>query len=85
MNIAHEQNGAAHLAIRERLETTNGVVFQVRDSVAGQAAALYKATILLEQLYKLVSGDIRASWRRLEDIVAGAWYVACRIHTLPFV
>lgn len=61
MNIAHEQNGAAHLAIRERLETTNGVLVQVRDSVVGQAAALHKATNLLEQLYKLVSGEIRAS------------------------
>ncbi|KAK3902573.1 hypothetical protein C8A05DRAFT_33716 [Staphylotrichum tortipilum] len=72
MNVAQEKTGAAQLAIRERLETTNGVLAQVRDSIVGQAAALYKATTLLEQLYNLVSGEIRTSWKRLEDNVAAA-------------
>ncbi len=75
MNLAHEESGAAQLAIRERLETTHGVLAQVRDSVAGQAVVLCKATALLEQLYSMVSGEIRASWKRLEDRAAAAWYV----------
>jgi hypothetical protein len=75
MNLAQEKTESEQLAIRERLDTTKGVLAQVRDSVTKQAAALYNATALLEQLYNLVSGEIRTSWKRLEDMVAGAWYV----------
>jgi hypothetical protein len=75
MNLAQEKTESEQLAIRERLDTTKGVLAQVRDSVTKQAAALYNATALLEQLYNLVSGEVCTSWKRLEDMVAGAWYV----------
>jgi hypothetical protein len=75
MNIAQENAQSRQSDINERLETTKGVLTQVRDSVTKQAAAIFKATALLERLYNLVSGEISTSWKSLEGMVAAAWYV----------
>ena len=75
IDIVQEKTEAEQLAIRERLETTKGVLTQVQDSIAKQSTAIHNSTALLETLYKLVSGNIHTSCRKLEDMVAAAWYV----------
>ena len=73
MNLAQEKAAADQVDIRDRIETTKGVLVQVRDSVTRQAAAVYKTAALLEKLYNMVSGEIRVSWKALEGMVAAAW------------
>jgi hypothetical protein len=76
MNFAQEKTEKAQISIKERLDATKGILAQVRDNIASQAAVVYKATTMLEQMYQMVSGEIRMSWKRLEEMVAASWYVA---------
>ena len=73
MNLVQEKTAADQVDIKQRIETTKGVLVQVRDSVAKQAAAVYNTAALLEKLYNIVSGEMRASWKSLEGMVAAAW------------
>jgi hypothetical protein len=73
ISVTQEKAKSEHSEIRARLETAKGVIVQVRDSVAKQAAAVYSAASLLERLYKLVSGEIRTSLKSLENTVTSAW------------
>ncbi len=82
MNLAQEKTAADQLDIRKRIETTKGVLVQVRDSVARQAAAVLNTAALLEKLYNLVSGEICVLWKSLEGMVAAAWYVVYAPNTI---
>ncbi|KAK0619586.1 hypothetical protein B0T14DRAFT_519521 [Immersiella caudata] len=72
MNLSHEETQSHQQEIRERLETTKGVLVQVRDSVVKQAAAVYNAASMLERLYRLVSGEVCSSLKGLENLVTSA-------------
>jgi hypothetical protein len=83
MNITREQTQSQQLEIKDRLETTKGVLLQVRDSVTKQAAAIHSAASILGKLYKLVSGEIWTSLSTLESMVASVWWVQYHILVNP--
>jgi hypothetical protein len=75
MNLTRESTQSQQLEIKDRLETTRGVLLHVQDSVAKQVAAVYNSASMLEKLYKLVNGEIWTSLSRLESLMASVWWV----------
>ncbi|KAK5652130.1 hypothetical protein OQA88_10772 [Cercophora sp. LCS_1] len=72
MNLAREKTQSGQLEIKDRLESTRGLLAQVQDSVTKQAAVVCSAGSMLERLYRLVSGEIHTSVKSLERLVTSA-------------
>lgn len=76
MKLAAERSEMDHLQIKERLEDTAGLLRRIQTSVACQAFAVFKSMSMLENVYKVLSGELKASLQSFESAVAKVWYVS---------
>jgi hypothetical protein len=73
MNIESKKSDADRLQIKERLDHTKGILTQVQSTMSQQVTALHHVGSMLEGLYRMVSGEMKASWKTLETSVATVW------------
>lgn len=73
LNIESKKSDVDRLHIRERLDHTKGILTGVQSAISQQVAVLHKAGSMLEALYRMVSGEMKASWMTLENSVASVW------------
>ena len=75
MDIAADKAAAHDLEIRERLDGTRDIIKTINGSLATQVLALQNTQNMLSQLFAMVSGELRSSWRSLGDMVAKVLWV----------
>lgn len=73
MNLASDKAEEDQLRIQERLENTRGIIRQIKDNVATQLLMVQNTNLMLARLFQMVSGEFRASWKSLCEMVAKAW------------
>lgn len=81
MQLAAERTETSHLQITKWLENTTDLLGRMQRSVVSQSHAIFKSTTMLEQVYKMLSGEVKASLRSFENAVAKVWYVLLRAAT----
>ena len=79
MDLDAKKSDTRNLHIRERLEETHKLLNCVKDNIGLQASAVGNASSQLSQLFRVVNGEIKASWQRLSEMVTKVWYVISEI------
>ncbi|SPN99173.1 uncharacterized protein DNG_02208 [Cephalotrichum gorgonifer] len=70
MDIESKKSEADRLHVRGQLDHTNGVLMRVQSTIVQQVAELRRAGSMLEAVFRMVSGEMKASWRSIENSVA---------------
>jgi hypothetical protein len=73
MEHASDKAAADQLHIRERLEGTRSLIERISGSLNMQKLVLENTRAMVEGLFEMISGEFRASWRSLGDMVAKVW------------
>jgi hypothetical protein len=73
MDLATDRAELDGSQLREKLDSTRGVLQCVKDQVVAQALVVRNTQSMLVQLFQMVSGELRASIASLADMVAKAW------------
>jgi hypothetical protein len=72
-SIANKKAVQDNLHIRERLEDTQTIVETLGTTISGQSRVIRNTNSLVTQLFRMVSGDLKASWHTLFEMVAKVW------------
>ncbi|KAI1136976.1 hypothetical protein F5Y05DRAFT_414698 [Hypoxylon sp. FL0543] len=75
MQLASEKTEITQVRTKEWLESTSDLLGRVRTTVASQTDAVLRNMTMLEKVYKILSGELKASLQSFEDAVAKVWYV----------
>jgi regulator of replication initiation timing len=73
MTVATNKANMDNLHIQERLENTRTLVERLGTSVQGQTLIIQNTESLVTRLFNIVSGELKASWQSLFDMVAKVW------------
>lgn len=73
MNLVSETAEAGQRDIERRLEDTRGLLQQISDSGSTQLLMMQTVYWMTRKLFKIVNGELKASWRSLGDMVARVW------------
>lgn len=73
INLVSDKAEAGQQDIERRLEDTRGLLQQISDSSSTQLLMVQKVNLMTRKLFKMVNGELKASWRSLSDMVARVW------------
>ncbi|KAF2489919.1 hypothetical protein BU16DRAFT_597520 [Lophium mytilinum] len=82
MDIASGKFEADTLHIRERLESTRGILQGIKDSVAAQAAIVRTTHTMLARLFQMVTGELKTSLVALGEAVARVCVTTQQTHSI---
>jgi hypothetical protein len=75
MDLATDKAEADQLYVRETLENTRNIVYRIKDNITAQSLVAQSTNLMLKKLFDMVSGEFRASWKTLGELVTKVWYV----------
>lgn len=73
MAIATDKATMGNLHIQERLDNTRTLIEGLGSSIEGQQLIIQNTNSMVTRLLNMVSGELRASWQSLVDMVARVW------------
>lgn len=73
MKLAADRSEMGQFQIKERLENTTGLLGHIQTSVASQARAVHRSMAMVERVYKILRGELKASLASFEGTVAKVW------------
>lgn len=74
LDIVTDNAEASQQDIERRLEDTRGLLQQISDSVSTQLLVVQRVHSMSRNLFQLVNGELKASWKSLSDMVTRVWY-----------
>lgn len=82
MQLAAERAETGQLHTNKWFENTGALLGRMQSSVVFQGNAILRSMAMLDKVYKMVSGELKASLQSLENAAARVWYVVLYAATL---
>ena len=73
ITLASEKAEAGQQDIERRLEDTRVLLQQIGDKDSSQLPVVQRVASMTTDLFQMVNGELKASWRSLSDMVARVW------------
>ena len=73
MEVANERTEDRQAQLRQQLAENRGVLDRIKCNLACQTFIVTKSMATLNQLYKMVSGELLTTWKGLEETVTKLW------------
>lgn len=73
MNLASQKADEDRWYIKDRLEYTRSILAKIHNNLCAQAMAITATKSLVDRMFRIMTGELAASWKRLQDTVACVW------------
>ena len=84
MATAVDEARINHLQVAERLENTTNLLNQITPTLHNQNFLVRTTLSLANQMYQMLSGELKASLSSIEKAVASFWYVNPRTRCIDY-